>query len=59
MRTVEEHGAQHVHEIVLDDDAYNSVGEHLRNDEEQAKGMVAASVIAGLVSAAILIAILI
>jgi len=58
MRTVEEHGANHVHEIVMDDDAYNTVGEHLVNDEVQSAGAVAASVIAGILSCALIVAIL-
>ena len=58
MRTESEHGAQHVHEIVMDDDAYNSVGEHLVNDDVQSKRAVAASVIGGLVAVAIILAIL-
>jgi hypothetical protein len=58
MRTESEHGAQHVHEVVMDDDAYNSVGEHLTNDDEQSKRTIAASVIGGIVSVAIILAIL-
>ncbi len=58
MRTESEHGAQHVHEVVMDDDAYNSVGEHLPNDDEQSKRAIAASVIGGIVGVAIILAIL-
>ncbi|MGE0396609.1 MAG: hypothetical protein AB7T06_07835 [Kofleriaceae bacterium] len=58
MRTIEEHGAQHVHEIVLDVDAYNSVGEHLVNDDVQAKRAVAVSVLSGIGFCAIILAIL-
>lgn len=58
MRTIEEHGAQHVHEIVMEDEAYNSVGEHLRNDDEQAKAVIAGSVVAGIWSVVLLLAIL-
>lgn len=42
----------------MDDDAYNSVGEHLRNDEEQSKRTLAATFIGGIVGAAIILAIL-
>ncbi len=58
MRTETEHGAQHVHEIVIEDEAYNSVGEHLRSDEVQGVGMVASSVIAAILSSALIVAIL-
>ncbi|GEM_PF-6133500 len=58
MRTETEHGAQHVHEIVIEDEAYNSVGEHLRNDEVQGVGMVASSVIAAILSSALILAVL-
>ncbi len=42
----------------MEDDAYNSVGEHLVNDEEHSVGTMAASVIAGILSCAIIVAIL-
>jgi hypothetical protein len=58
MRTESEHGARHVHEIVMDDDAYNSVGEHLENDDEQSKRAIAMSVIGGIGVVAIILAIL-
>ena len=58
MRTIEEHGAQHVHELVMDDDAYNAVGEHLRNDEDQSSTTMAATVFVAMASVAIILAIL-
>lgn len=58
MRTQSIHGVRHVHEIVLDNDAYNSVGDHLVNDAEQARRTILASVIGGVVSVILILAIL-
>lgn len=58
MRTQSIHGVRHVHEIVFDNDAYNSVGDHLVNDAEQAQHTILASVIGGVVSVILILAIL-
>ncbi|HEY4176627.1 MAG TPA: hypothetical protein VGM90_07345 [Kofleriaceae bacterium] len=39
----------------IDNDAYNSVGEHLKNDEEQSRLTMAAVVLAAIVCAAMVL----